>query len=87
MSSSESEATSATRAILKIALRNMHAYCIRRHLRGEAIEASELWASVGYFAHGDGRAYLNEKRPFTRDEWRKLLEATGRGLDDPYLAN
>lgn len=66
-------------------MRLRHETRIREYLAGKYVHDSALWLSVGYFYAGNGRTYLNEKRPFTNKEWKKLLEETNRPTDDHYL--
>ncbi len=69
----------------KESIRVWHETRIRQYLAGKHVEYSALWLSVGYFYAGNGRTYLNEKRPFTKEEFKRLLEATHGPTDDHYL--
>ena len=62
-----------------------HEERIRKHLAGEVVEFNALWCSVGFFNDGGGRTILNEERPFTNEEWKKLLEDTHRPTEDWYF--
>ncbi len=62
-----------------------HESRLKEHLRGKPLKYQFLWNSVEYFVNGTGRTYLLENRPFTKEEWKKLLIDTHRPIDDPYL--
>jgi len=66
--------------------REYHMERIRAFLSEEGRMPSEagLWLSVGYFYEGSGRNYLNTERPFTEEEWKRLLVETGRSLEDEH---
>ena len=66
-------------------IQQRHEEHVRSHLRGEEVDWARLWLAVGYFENGPGRDYLNKERPFTKEEWRKLLKDTHRSEDDWYL--
>ena len=55
-------------------IRKNHEERCRMFLTGKKIEKEFLWMSVGYFYAGAGQW----NRPFTDDEWQKLLKATDR---------
>jgi len=58
--------------------RNRHLSCLKRFLKDEPIDKVQVWVAVGYFKHGDGKEYFKSKKPFSEEEWARLLTATNR---------
>lgn len=82
--SPESRAQSETKANHDT-IRLWHENRIKGYLQGKVLNYNSLWLSVGYFSCGAGRTNLLDERPFTKEEWKKLLTDTQRPLSDPYL--